>query len=446
MERKESNKMSPAKIVLIGVGSHSFGLMTVRDLMQAPELRGSHLALVDIAEDKLDLMTRLVHRLNDTWKADFRITSTTDRCEVLPDADIVVVSIERRRYEMWRLDIEIPRKHGTQNLYGENGGPGGAFHTFRQVPPTLEIARDIERLCPDAWLVNMSNPESRLCLALNRYTDVKSVGVCLGAYITQNNLARQVLGLRQEDIDIKVAGINHCHWVMDIRRTGTGEDLYPRVREKIKEVDPRWEPLSRECLKRFGYYPGPADNHVAEYLSWGPKFMPPGYTDGIINAGKASKDQKSEYDVRLEAIASGEGPIDPDGLRDLMIEGGLRWQTLDIILSLLDNGNRYVLSLNVPNDGYITNLKQDAIVEIPAIVGADRIYGLGMGDLPTAIAATMDLQLHIMDLVIEAAVTGDRKTALEALVIDPTVPDPATAEKILDELLIAQADLLPQFQ
>ncbi len=438
--------MNPAKIVLIGVGSHSFGLMTVRDLMRAPELRGSHLALVDIAEDKLDLMTRIVRRLNDTWEANFEISSTTDRCEALPDADIVVVSIEQRRFEMWKLDIEIPIKHGTQNLYGENGGPGGAFHTFRQVPPTLAIARDIERLCPDAWLVNMSNPESRLCLALNRYTKVKSVGVCLGAYITQNALAAKVLGLRQEDIDIKVAGINHCHWVMDIRRSGTGEDLYPQVREKIEGVDPGWQPLSRECLKRFGYFPGPADNHVAEYLSWGPKFMPPGYTNGIINAGKAGKGQKSGHDVKLEAIANGDGPIDPEGLKDLMIEGGLRWQTLDIILSLLDNGNRYVLSLNVPNDGYISNLKQDAIVEIPAIVGADRIYGLGMGDLPSAIAATMDLQLHIMDLVIEAAVTGDRKTALEALIIDPTVPDPATAEKILDELLIAQAELLPQFQ
>ena len=436
--------MKPAQIVLIGVGSHSFGLMTVRDLMQSMSGRGSHLALVDIAEDKLDLMTRLVYRLNDTWEADFKITSTTDRCEVLPDADIVVVAIEQRRYEMWRLDIEVPIKHGTKNLYGENGVPGGAFHTFRQVPPTLEIARDMERLCPNAWLINMSNPESRLCLALNRYTKIKSVGVCLGAYITQSNLAQKVLGLGQNDIDIKVAGINHCHWVMHIHRTGTGEDLYPQVREKIKEVDVSWESLSRECLDR--YNPRPSGNHAAEYLSWGPDFMAPNYTDWIIDSGKASKGQKSEHDVKLEVIANGDGPIDTDSLRNMMIEGGLRWQTLDIILSLLDNGNRYVLSLNVPNDGYITNLKQDAIVEIPAIVGAGKIYGLGMGELPSAIAAMMDLQLHIMDLVVEAAVTGNRKTALEALVIDPTVPDPATAEKILDELLLAQSELLPQFQ
>ena len=439
--------MNPIKIVLIGAGSYSFGLMTMRDLMQSPELHGSHLALVDIAENKLERMTRLVHRMNHTWDAGFEITSTANRCEALPGADIVVVSIERKRYEMWRLDIEIPLKHGTQHLYGENGGPGGMFHTLRQVPPILEIARDMERLCPNAWFVNMSNPESRLCLALHRYTQVKNVGVCLGAYITQNNLATKVLGSRQEDIDIKVAGINHCHWVMDIRRTGTGEDLYPQVREKIETVDPKWEPLSRECLRRFGYYPGPADTHVGEYLSWGWKFMPDGYTDGIFKAGSQNLSATGkEREAKMEALASSDGPLDEREMQSLMLEGGLRWQTLDIILSLLDNGNRYILSLNVPNDGYISNLKQDAIVEVPAIVGTDRIYGLGMGALPTAIAAIMELQLHIMDLVVEAAVTGDRQTALEALIVDPNVPNPTTAEKILDEMLLAQAELLPQFQ
>jgi len=415
--------------------------MTLRDLMRCPDLRGSHLALVDIAPGKLDRMTRLAHRMNHTWQADFKITSTTDRCEALPDTDIVIVMVEQRRYEMWQLDIEIPRKHGAQHLYGENGGPGGMFHTLRQVPLTLDIARDIERLCPDAWFINLSNPESRLCLALHRYTRVKNVGVCLGAYITQNNLATKVLGLRQEDIDIKAAGINHCHWVMDIRHARTGEDLYPEVRKRIEGVALEWQPLSRECLRRFGYYPGPADNHVGEYLGWGWQYITARDTDWIFKADETEREQEA----RLEVLTSSEGPLDTDELEALMIEGGLGWQTLDIILSLLDNGNRYILSVNVPNDGYISNLKQDAIVEIPAIVGADRIYGLGMGALPPAIAGVLELQLTIMELVVEAAVTGDRQTALEALIIDPAVPDPKTAEKILDEMLLAQAELLPQF-
>ena len=429
------------KIVVIGAGSFSFGTMTVRDLMEAPELKGSEIVLVDINAERLDRMTRLTHRLNATWEADMKITSTTDRCEALPGADLVVGAVERNRYKLWQMDIEIPRKHGTPELYGENGGPGGFFHTMRQVPITLDIVRDVERLCPSAWYINMSNPESRLTLAIERYTNVKTAGVCLGAYITRRHLAAKVLGLPEEEVDVKAAGINHCHWVIEIRHIGTGEDLYPEVRKKIQALDPKWEPLSRECLRRFGYFPGPADSHVGEYISWAHKFFPPNYTHWIFEGDK----QVDEMTARLEKFAAGEGPLNKDELEQFMVERGFRWQTLDIILSLLDNGNRYVLSVNVPNEGYITNLKPGGVVEVPAIVGADRIFGLGMGELPPAIASLMNRQLDVMELNVEAAVTGDRQTALEGLMIDPLVPDPETAARILDEMLIAQKDYLPQF-
>jgi alpha-galactosidase len=430
-----------AKFVVIGAGSLSFGTMTVRDLMMAPELKGSEIVLVDVSAERLDRMARLAHRLNATWQAEMKITATADRREALPGADIVIGAVERNRYRLWQMDIEIPRKYGCGELYGENGGPGGFFHTLRQVPITLDIVHDMEKLCPNAWFINMSNPESRLTLAIKRYSKIKAVGVCLGAYITRRHLAETVLGLPEEEVEIKAAGINHCHWVMDLRRIGTGEDLYPMVRERIEHVDPAWQPLSRECLRRFGYFPGPADNHVGEYLSWGGKFMPPGYTRWIFEADKTMAEQMA----RLEQFASGEGPFQPAELEEFMVERGYRWQTLDIILSLLDGCHRYVLSVNLPNDGYITNLRRDAIVEVPAIVGADHIYGLGMGELPPAIAALLELQLAIMDLNVEAAVKGDRKLALEGLMIDPLVPDPATAAKMLDEVLIAQAEYLPQF-
>jgi alpha-galactosidase len=436
--------MKPPKIVLIGAGSHSFGLMTLKDLMDTPPLHGSEVVLVDIASDKLERMHRLLLRLNEIWQADLRISATTDRCEALRGADIVVTSVERKHYELWKQDISIPEKHGCRHLYGENGGPGGMFHTLRQIPLLLEIARDVEQICPDAWLLNLSNPESRLCLALTRYTRVKNVGICLGAYITQDHLARKVLGLRQSDIDIKVAGINHCHWVMDVRRVGSGEDLYPEVRRRILsgQVDPTWEPLSQECLRRFGYFPGPADTHVGEYLGWGWKYLYPPQTDWIFHGDESEK----EREAQVELLAKGTGPIkgqEMEIFKGLLIEGGLRWQTIDILLSLLDNGNRYILSLNLPNDGYIPNLRKDAIVEIPAIVGANRIYGLPVGELPTAIAGVLDLQTYIMDLVVKAAVEGDRKAALEALVIDPNVPSPDVAEKVLDEMIALQADYLP---
>lgn len=436
--------MKPPKIVLIGAGSHSFGLMTLKDLMDTPELHGSEVVLVDISAEKLERMHRLSLRLNEIWGANLHIWATTDRCEALPGADVVVTSVERKHYELWKLDIAIPEKHGCRHLYGENGGPGGMFHTLRQIPMLLEIARDVERICPDAWLLNLSNPESRLCLALTCYTKVKNVGICLGAYITQDHLAQKVLGLKQQDIDIKVAGINHCHWVMDVRRVGTGEDLYPEVRRRIRTgmVDPNWEPLSQECLRRFNYFPGPADTHVGEYLSWGHQYLFPPQTDWIFRGDESERVREGQ----VELLSRGNGPIKGDEMevfKGLLIEGGLRWQTIDILLSLLDNGNRYVLSLNLPNNGYISNLRKDAIVEIPAIIGANRIYGLPMGELPTAIVGVLDLQTYIMDLVVKAAVEGDRQAALEALIIDPNVPSPAVAAKVLDEMLIAQADYLP---
>jgi alpha-galactosidase len=431
------------KFVVIGAGSYSFGTMTVRDLMEAPELKGSEIALVDINEERLDRMARLARRLNATWEADMKITATTDRTEALPGADLVVGAVERNRYPLWKMDIEIPRKHGCGDLYGENGGPGGFFHTLRQVPITLDIVRDMERLCPDAWFINMSNPESRLTLAIDRYTGIKTTGVCLGAYITRRSLATKVLGLPEEKVDVKAAGINHCHWVMEIRHIGTGEDLYPKLREKIESVDPEWQPLSRECLRRLGYYPGPADSHVGEYIGWAHKYLPLDYASSTV---QWFADQVDEMTDQMESYASGQGPLNAEELEQFMVERGFRWQTLDIVLSLLDNGNRYVLSVNVPNDGYITNLKQGAVVEIPAVVGADRVYGLGMGELPTPIASLMARQLDVMELNVEAAVTGDYQTALEGLIIDPLVPDPEAAEKILNEMLFAQADYLPQFQ
>lgn len=431
--------MRPAKIVLIGAGSYGFGPAMLYDLMEGSPLTGQ-LVLVDVDAERLACMTAVAQRMNQTWGERFEILSTTERREALPGADIVCAATERKRFEMWRMDIEIPLKHGVKPALGENGGPGGLFHTLRQVPLTLSIARDIEQLCPDAWFINMSNPESRLCRAVHRYTTIKSAGVCQGAYITRHRMAA-LLGRPAEEVDVKAAGINHFHWVLDIRDARTGEDLYPQFRERLAAADPCYEPLSRECLRRFGLYPGPADNHVSEYLSWGWQYLPASYTDRVFSPPELT----SGRGTALAALASRSGPLAEHEL-ELFRRGNVSWQTIDIIRSLIDNGNRYILSVNIPNDGCIPNISAQAIVEVPAIVGADRIYGLRTAALPPAIAALAELQVRIMDLAVEAAVTGDRRTALEALMIDPLVPDPQTADRILEEMLVLQAELLPQFR
>jgi alpha-galactosidase len=416
--------------------------MMLKDLMECPIFAGSQVVLVDINAEKLKPMADLAQRMNAWTGAGFEITSTTERTEALPGADFVIVAVEQQRYRLWSQDYEIPAKHGVRHAMAEVAGPGGMFHTFRQVPIVLDIAHDMEALCPDAWFINMSNPESRLIFALERYSQIKSVGVCLGAYITRHALAKRFLGLEDDQVDIKVGGLNHCHWVMEARHAQTGEDLYPEIRRRAQDLDPDWQPLSVDCLRRFGYFPGPGDSHVAEFLRWGWEY----YRDYDWVAAFARSDERSkEFSAEVARMAEGQGSLSPEELQALMGEGGLPWQTIDIIRSLVDDGNRYVLSLNIPNDGYISNVRQGAVVEVSAIVGADRIYGLRVGELPPGIAALTDLQLRIMELVVDAAVTGDRQAALEALYIDPVMPNPQTAQAILDEMLLAQAEFLPQF-
>src|SRR5947209_16631538 len=175
----DRDAMKPVKIVIIVAGSASFGLNSLATLLREPSLRGSTLALVDINAEGLGLVYRLAERMNGAWDTGLTIERTTDRRAVLDGADFVVCSIEvGPREELWRLDWEVTLRHGVRQPYAENGGPGGFAHAARNIPHVMDIARDMERLCPDAWLINLSNPLPRLCRAVTKYTSVKVVGLC----------------------------------------------------------------------------------------------------------------------------------------------------------------------------------------------------------------------------------------------------------------------------
>src|SRR3954454_6830912 len=176
----EVQRMTATKLVLIGAASASFGPRTIGDALLTKELRGSTLVLVDLDGPRLQVMTDYARRLNDALDAGWQIESTTDRLQALPDASFVISSIAVRRDELWKHDFQIPLKHGLKQVLGENGGPGGLSHALRNIPLILDIARDMERLCPRALLINYSNPESRVCLAISRYTSQPFVGLCHG--------------------------------------------------------------------------------------------------------------------------------------------------------------------------------------------------------------------------------------------------------------------------
>ena len=425
--------MPETKVVIIGAGSASFGLGMLRDAVNTPELRGSIISLVDTDARALEAVSTLARKMNEESGAGLRIEHATDRTQALPDAQFVVISIAVRRNELWKLDWEVPIKHGVKHTLGENGGPGGLFHSMRNIPIILDICRDIERLCPDALVLNFTNPVPRVCMAIDRYSSVNAVGLCHGIGGQLGNLAR-VMSLSHDNLTCKAAGLNHFTWILDLRFEDSGRDAYPDLRRSLHDYAPEFQPLSRKLFETFGFYPSPGDDHIGEYLPYATEYCPMHGYDF-----EAAERYKMETWERIGRMVRGEEPVTD------LISRRSGERAFDIISGILTDSNHSELAVNIRNDGLISNLPQDAIVEVPAVVGSDGIAGVGIGKLPMGIAALCRTQIGVQELVVEAAVTGDRRTALQALLADPVIPGFHAAEKILDELLALEADYLPQF-
>lgn len=456
------------KIVIIGAGSAVFGLGTLATLVHSPQLRGGTLALVDLNADGLALVDRLARRLNEEWDAGLTICSSTEREEVLPGADFVIVAIEAGPREgLWQRDWEIPLQFGLRQPYGENGGPGGLAHTLRQVPPILAIARDMERLCPGAWLINFSNPLPRLCLAVSRYSKIRTVGLChqiaeaymmagvalagrLGVVLpgpVNSNahpdiwplaglVARQVEPL----VDITAAGLNHFTWILAMRDRHTGADLYPAFQEGLRAQPPEFEPLTRAVMDLTGLTPVPGDSHLAEYLPWchDPQTKPWRKYELYLYNWKRARLERDKNWQRIEAMAR--GAVSIEMLATARGEGAM-----ELVTALSGGPEIDWPAVNIPNQGYIANLPAGAIVEVPARIDAQGIHGQSVGPLPAAAAELCRRELVVAGLVVDAAATGNRQTALQALALDPCIDDLGTARVILDAYLAEYADYLPQF-
>jgi alpha-galactosidase len=436
--------MPKTKVVLIGAGSVSFGTGTLCDLFAARDhLEGSTIALVDINAQAVNTMAAVARRLNAATGEPFVIQATTERREALSGAEFVIIAVAVRRNERWQLDFQIPIQHGVKQVLGENGGPGGLFHCMRNIPITLSICKDIEELAPQALVLNFTNPEGRICLAATRYTDLQFIGLCHGIGMTQTAWSR-VIGIPEQEIDLKAAGINHFTWVLDARHRDTGEDLYPAFRETLaqKHVEEvRLSPhyafaieLSRYLMEIYGFWPSCSDDHIGEYLSYAWEAC--GLAGYDFEAADAVADERWQ---RLRRWGAGEEPLD----ELLQHQSGER--AVPIVVGCLENTHQYELAVNVPNAGFIPNLPESAIVEVPATVDATGVHGVSVGPLPEPIAAMCRTQIAVQDRAIEAAVHGDRRAALQALLLDPVVNSVTQAEAILEELLEVHRDFLPQF-
>lgn len=459
----------PAKIVVIGAGSASFGLNTLAALMRSPRLKGCHLALVDRDAEALTQVGRLAERLNREWASEMRITTYTHHEEALEGARFVVLSIEvSPREKLWRMDYEIPLRYGVRQPYAENGGPGGFAHAARNIGPALEIAHAMQQACPNAWLINFTNPMARICDAVTRYSGIKAVGLChqilvgyalVGVALAQDlgfaipsgihsshadpiesPLRRRVARQAMERLDIRAAGLNHFTWMLSIHDRQTGEDLYPLFARRWAEMDPSFEPLTRRVYEAFGLFPIPGDEHLCEYLPWvsDPITQPwEKYTLSLYDWDEWG-DLRGQGREEIQHMANGEGEIAP--LRQADSEGAV-----EVIENILCAGNHYHLAFNLPNRGQIANLPVGAIVETPGVVSGAGVQPLSVGSLPEPIAELCRRELTVIRLCVDAAVQGDRQAALQCLLLDPVIQDMDVARQVLEDYLRTYREYLPQF-
>ena len=459
----------PTTITVIGAGSASFGENTLSAILRSKKLRGSTLRLVDRNPDSLDIVHRLANRLNVEWEAGFTVSAHTDHREALDDAQFVVNAIEvGARENLWRKDFEIPLKYGVRQPYAENGGPGGFAHAARNIGPILQIARDMEQACPEAWFINFTNPMVRICDAVNRHSKIKSVGLChqiyagyvmvgmalagdLGIevppeltgmhasadqYVAQQLVRKQIVPL----VDIRAAGTNHFSWILSIRDRRTGEELYPLFRKRFFELDPKFEPLTRDVFSAFGWFPVPGDTHLCEYLPW--------TSDPVTKPWEKYDIKLYDWDLmaairdfkldRLNEMANGNLTI--EGLLDTDSEGAL-----EMIENISGASTHYHLAANLPNVGQIANLPLGATVETPVVVDGAGIHPVHVGALPEPIAELCRRETTVAQLCVDAAAEGSREKALQCLLLDPVITDIETAKKILDDYLVSYKGYLPQF-
>jgi alpha-galactosidase len=466
----------PTKIVVIGAGSASFGENTLAALIHSKRLRGSTIALVDHSPETLDTVKRLAERLNHEWEAGIKVTAHTNHKDALDsDTKFVVSAIEvGAREGLWRRDFEIPLQFGVRQPYAENGGPGGFAHAARNVGPILDIAHDMEQVCPDAWFVNYTNPMIRICDLVNRHSKIKAVGLChqiyIGYVMVGIALAKDlgievpggIIGMHADPlqaplhsrvreqivprVDIRAAGLNHFSWILSIRDRQTGEDLYPLFRKRFFELDPAFEPLTRRVFEAFGLFPVPGDTHLCEYLPWvsNPVTKPwEKYDIKLYNWDLNAAVREFQHE-RRKSMADGDttvaGLSEIKGLENTDSEGAL-----EMIENIAGAGTHYHLAANLPNVGQVSNLSHGATVETPVVVDGAGIHPVHVGAFPGPVAELLRRETTAAQLCVDAAVEGDRRKALQCLLLDPVITDIETAKQVLDAYLTEYKEYLPQF-
>jgi len=432
-----------AKITFIGAGSTVFAKNVLGDSMLSPALHDATIALYDIDGERLsesEVMLGSINRTSNGGRA--RIESylgVENRKAALKGADYVVNAIQVGGYEPCTVtDFEIPKKYGLRQTIADTLGIGGIFRTLRTLPVMLDIARDMEEVCPEAWFLNYVNPMAMLTGAMLRYTPIKTVGLCHSVQVCAETILKSV-DMPTDHVEYKIAGINHMAWLLEIRRNG--EDLYPEIKRRAASIAEKHGDMVRhEIMKRFGYYVTESSEHNAEYM---PYWIKDKYPE-LIERFNIPLD---EYPRRCVAQIEDWKTKRLEFIKNEVVHTRTH-EYASYIMEAMETNVPYKIGGNVLNTGLITNLPQEACVEVPCLVDASGVQPCYVGKLPEHLAALNRTNINVQLLTIEAAMTLKKENIYYAAMLDPHTSAELSIDDIVslcDDLIEAHGDWLPKY-
>jgi len=437
------------KITFIGAGSLGFTTGLVRDILTFPLLEDATIALMDIDPKRLDFAHQNVKKIIGAGKYPAKVFATLDRVEALKGADVVLTTILSGSTEVWRHDIEIPKKYGVDINVGDTRGPSGIFRFLRTLPPMMDIVRDMEKYCPGAVLLNYTNPMAMLCGALQRQTTIPVTGLCHSVQGTAMMLAAWI-GASYPEVQYLCAGINHQAWYL--KYEVNGQDAYPQIHEAIVKNPAIYneEQVRNEMYLALGYYVTESSGHNSEYNWWFRKR--PDLIEKYCTHGTGWN--PGEYAYILKEYQKTEATW-MDGVRVELakevtsndLARGLEYAAY--IINALKGGDPFKFNGNVPNTHFISNLPQGACVEVPVYVDKAGFHPLQVGGLPPECALMTQLSSGIEEMAITAALTGDPVMVYRAICHDPltaSVLSLAEIRSMTNDLFEQHKQYLPQFK
>ncbi len=434
------------KIVLIGAGSANFGLEAVSDIFKSLPLEGSEIMLHDTDQEALKETLAVGEKYKTEWGVNFLLNATSNRRDALKDATFVVISIEvSPRFGLWDEDWKYPQQFGFKQIYAENGGPGGLFHSLRIIPPILEICEDINQICPGAYVFNFSNPMQRICHAVTvKYPEIKFIGLCHAIAEMERDLP-ELMNTEFKNIEYRAGGLNHISILTEVRYKDSQKDAYPLIRDKATEYYKNYvidfEKMNEQStspgaergiflklFETYNYLPITTDSHLGEYLPWAHSIADhhailhfyKSYKKNCMTVYRSEEMHSFYFDKKRQS----------------------KERLVELMEAIVEDKNIEEAAVNILNNNFIKQIPNDIVVEVPAIVGKKGINGIKLDNYPDNFASILVNQVGTIRLTTEAVLEKSKSIAFQALLADPVVDDFNSAKSLLDTMLYFQSEHL----